>query len=302
MVPVIGVLSFIGAIVFLILGIILKIKRNKAAKRRFQIAGVSFILMVVMLIIDPGSNEPKIPNNRPDQVVASTTSPAPEELANKVNEEAEVKPEPKATQTIASPSASVQDIAVASPEQTQTVHDEYDYSLEFPSNDYPETALHILGAIEQGYSDVCTIDRDGADQNRKESLAGIDTKDGYDRDEWPMAMCEEGGKGASVAYIDASDNRGAGSWVGHQLSAYEDGEKVLFIVEKPTNLFPNQPATPTSTPQPTTELKATPKPVEENVNYANCTAVREAGKDPIYRGDPGYSKKLDRDGDGVGCE
>lgn len=36
--------------------------------------------------------------------------------------------------------------------------------------------------------------------------------------------------------------------------------------------------------------------------YANCTAVRAAGAAPIYSGDPGYSRKLDRDGDGVGCE
>ncbi|MFJ1913459.1 excalibur calcium-binding domain-containing protein [Streptomyces sp. NPDC088147] len=36
--------------------------------------------------------------------------------------------------------------------------------------------------------------------------------------------------------------------------------------------------------------------------YANCTAVRAAGADPIYSGDPGYGSHLDRDGDGVACE
>lgn len=36
--------------------------------------------------------------------------------------------------------------------------------------------------------------------------------------------------------------------------------------------------------------------------YENCSAVRAAGADPIYSGDPGYSRKLDRDGDGVACE
>jgi colicin import membrane protein len=39
-----------------------------------------------------------------------------------------------------------------------------------------------------------------------------------------------------------------------------------------------------------------------NVYYENCSAVRAAGADPIRRGDAGYSTKLDRDGDGVGCE
>jgi hypothetical protein len=38
------------------------------------------------------------------------------------------------------------------------------------------------------------------------------------------------------------------------------------------------------------------------VTYANCDAVRAAGKAPIRAGQPGYSSKLDRDGDGVGCE
>ncbi|WP_241253653.1 excalibur calcium-binding domain-containing protein [Streptomyces sp. W1SF4] len=38
------------------------------------------------------------------------------------------------------------------------------------------------------------------------------------------------------------------------------------------------------------------------VSYRNCTAVREAGAAPIRRGDPGYGRHLDRDGDGVGCE
>ncbi|RAX47411.1 hypothetical protein DQ353_18785 [Arthrobacter sp. AQ5-05] len=36
--------------------------------------------------------------------------------------------------------------------------------------------------------------------------------------------------------------------------------------------------------------------------YKNCTAVRNAGAAPIHRGEPGYSRKLDRDGDGVACE
>jgi hypothetical protein len=109
-----------------------------------------------------------------------------------------------------------------------------------------------------------------------------------------MAMCAEGGKGASVAYIDASDNRGAGSWVGHQLSAYEDGTKILFIVDKPIKLFPDQP----TKAIPSKEVSVT----DDNVTYASCAAVREAGKAPLHRGDPGYSNKLDRDGDGIACE
>lgn len=40
----------------------------------------------------------------------------------------------------------------------------------------------------------------------------------------------------------------------------------------------------------------------ESVSYANCTEARNAGAAPVRRGDPGYSSRLDRDGDGVGCE
>lgn len=101
--------------------------------------------------------------------------------------------------------------------------------LIFPSDEYPETAKHIEKAIERGESSVCTINREGAEENRRESLKGIPTKKHYDRDEWPMAMCEEGGTGADIAYISPADNRGAGSWVGNQLEKFKDGTRVEFI-------------------------------------------------------------------------
>lgn len=48
----------------------------------------------------------------------------------------------------------------------------------------------------------------------------------------------------------------------------------------------------------------TPSTVQSggSVYYPNCDAVRAAGKAPLYRGQPGYSAKLDRDKDGVACE
>ncbi|MED4239157.1 excalibur calcium-binding domain-containing protein [Priestia megaterium] len=39
-----------------------------------------------------------------------------------------------------------------------------------------------------------------------------------------------------------------------------------------------------------------------NVFYANCSEVRAAGAAPISQGQPGYSRKLDRDGDGIACD
>ena len=36
--------------------------------------------------------------------------------------------------------------------------------------------------------------------------------------------------------------------------------------------------------------------------FRNCAAARAAGAAPVRRGDRGYGRHLDRDGDGVGCE
>lgn len=39
-----------------------------------------------------------------------------------------------------------------------------------------------------------------------------------------------------------------------------------------------------------------------SVYFANCSAARAAGAAPVRAGDPGYARRLDRDGDGIGCE
>jgi hypothetical protein len=43
-------------------------------------------------------------------------------------------------------------------------------------------------------------------------------------------------------------------------------------------------------------------PAPAPAHYANCAAVKAAGAAPIRAGQPGYSRSLDRDGDGIGCE
>jgi hypothetical protein len=57
----------------------------------------------------------------------------------------------------------------------------------------------------------------------------------------------------------------------------------------------------TSPPRPIAATISTTAPIA-TAYYANCTAVRNAGKAPLHRGDPGYSAALDRDNDGVACE
>jgi hypothetical protein len=111
-------------------------------------------------------------------------------------------------------------------QDTDTVH-----TVIVPSDRFPETAAHIKSAIEHGESSTCTINRKGADDNRKKSLKGIPTKPNLDRDEFPMAMCAEGGTGADIMYINPTDNRGAGSWVSNQLEKYPDGTKIQIVVK-----------------------------------------------------------------------
>ncbi|MDD9271633.1 NucA/NucB deoxyribonuclease domain-containing protein [Paenibacillus sp. GCM10023248] len=111
-----------------------------------------------------------------------------------------------------------------------TAHNGSTVTLVFPKDRYPETAAHIQSAIEHGESNICTIDRAGAEHNRDLSLKGVPTKKGYDRDEWPMAMCAEGGAGADIQYVAPSDNRGAGSWISNQLEKYPDGTRVEIMV------------------------------------------------------------------------
>jgi hypothetical protein len=36
--------------------------------------------------------------------------------------------------------------------------------------------------------------------------------------------------------------------------------------------------------------------------YSGCNEVRAAGVAPLYRYEPGFSERLDGDGDGIGCE
>ena len=61
----------------------------------------------------------------------------------------------------------------------------------------------------------------------------------------------------------------------------------------------------TKVPASTEPVQSTPvqqASTPQNVSYANCTEARNAGAAPVRRGDPGYSSRLDRDGDGIGCE
>jgi hypothetical protein len=53
----------------------------------------------------------------------------------------------------------------------------------------------------------------------------------------------------------------------------------------------------------TMEVVSAPREeAEAGVVFGNCAQARAAGAAPLSRGQPGYSPRLDRDGDGVACE
>lgn len=49
----------------------------------------------------------------------------------------------------------------------------------------------------------------------------------HDRDEYPPAVALEGGDGASVRYIDPSDNRSAGACLGQVCKKLKAGARIL---------------------------------------------------------------------------
>ncbi len=53
---------------------------------------------------------------------------------------------------------------------------------------------------------------------------------------------------------------------------------------------------------PNAALARTDKLVGGQVHYPSCSAAGAVRATPVRRGEPGYGRHLDRDGDGVACE
>jgi hypothetical protein len=100
--------------------------------------------------------------------------------------------------------------------------------------------LDARAAIAKGWPRIMVLNRAGADRRRDRLLAGVPTKPGYDRDEYPMAA--GGGRGpaglrrgkdpvgwrADVRLVPSGENRGAGSVVGIKLRRYCDGTRFRY--------------------------------------------------------------------------
>jgi hypothetical protein len=96
---------------------------------------------------------------------------------------------------------------------------------------WPHVAAHVV-AIRDRFPRVWHLDRRHADEHRAESLRGIPTKPGYDRDEQPPAFSREGGEGADVRLVPSGENRSQGSVMRHRLRAGCNGQRFRLVVRR----------------------------------------------------------------------
>ena len=89
---------------------------------------------------------------------------------------------------------------------------------------------HAFDARRAGHPRVLHIRRAERWANRAAALRGIPKKRGYDRDQYPPAMADEGGKGADVRYVPKKENRSAERLMGTQLERYCNGQS--FVLER----------------------------------------------------------------------
>ena len=100
---------------------------------------------------------------------------------------------------------------------------------------HPQAAAHIEHAQKTGQPTVLHIDRKGAGKRRAEAIGNINLNrrpaPRYERDEYPPAFTREGGSNANVRFINAHDNRGAGSYMSWQSRGMPDGSRIRVLVK-----------------------------------------------------------------------
>ncbi len=92
---------------------------------------------------------------------------------------------------------------------------------------------------------------------------------------------------------------------GLRIDTYSDGIMISSqVVTNPVNKVVSLGTKPrkSSNSSGMTNLGKHPDDGSSSIYYRNCAAARAAGAAPVRRGEPGYGRHLDRDGDGVGCE
>lgn len=91
---------------------------------------------------------------------------------------------------------------------------------------YGPAAAHIREAQALGYGRVLRLDRAGTDSRRASSLRAIQTRAGFDRDEYPPAYLKGPRPKSNVSYIEPWANRGAGAALGAQTRGLPDGARI----------------------------------------------------------------------------
>lgn len=100
--------------------------------------------------------------------------------------------------------------------------------ISFSKTKYPNIFAHTERAIQKGEPKVLILNRRGAEERRKQLLAGIPTKPGFDRDEYAPAVGRDTWK-ADVEYVPSSENRSHGSSMGIKLRQYCDGTRFRYL-------------------------------------------------------------------------
>ncbi len=115
--------------------------------------------------------------------------------------------------------------------------------LVFRRPEYPNIRRHFRAALRRGWPKVMVLNRPGADARRDRLLEGVDTRPGFDRDEYPAAVGRGRANGrsralvrgtnprgwkADVAYVESGENRSHGSSLGNKLRPFCNGTRFRY--------------------------------------------------------------------------
>ena len=112
--------------------------------------------------------------------------------------------------------------------------------ISFSRTKYPHIRRHFRAALRRGWPRTLVLNRAEADARRDRLLAGIPTRDSFDRDEYPPAVGRGTGAGlergrrprgwtADVAYVPSAENRSHGSTLGIKLRHFCDGTRFRYV-------------------------------------------------------------------------